>query len=297
MKLKVLLILMLAAVTFTSYAQDGGIRGKVVSRNGRVALSNVQVKIESLGLTAMTDKDGNFIFENLPAGSYTVLFSTPDFEDLNLMVRVGDKHVQDLKSVIIVPSGQSAVLDDAVFAEFDSDSSSSDTQALPSSLSSSKDLFNNIASYRFSEMRFNVRGYDSQYSDIYLNGIRFNDAMTGYGPWSLWSGLNDATRNQENYTGLEASDFGIGGIGGMTNVNARASQMRKGFRVSVSNGNQMYRFRAMVSYGSGQLDNGRTPSRWEPARAATAMWTAFTTTPIPISLRPRSFSDRTTALR
>ena len=256
MKLKVLLILMLAAVTFTSYAQDGGIRGKVVSRNGRVALSNVQVKIESLGLTAMTDKDGNFIFENLPAGSYPVLFSTPDFEDLNLMVRVGNEHVQDLKSVIIVPSGQSAVLDDAVFAEFDSDSSSSDTQALPSSLSSSKDLFNNIASYRFSEMRFNVRGYDSQYSDIYLNGIRFNDAMTGYGPWSLWSGLNDATRNQENYTGLEASDFGIGGIGGMTNVNARASQMRKGFRVSVSNGNQMYRFRAMVSYGSGQLDNG-----------------------------------------
>ena len=74
-------------------------------------------------------------------------------------------------------------VDDAVFAEFDSDSSSSDTQALPSSLSSSKDLFNNIASYRFSEMRLNVRGYDSQYSDIYLNGIRFNYAMTGY-----WAG-------------------------------------------------------------------------------------------------------------
>ena len=55
-------------------------------------------------------------------------------------------------------------------------------QSLPSSLSSSKDVFNNIASYRFSEMRFNVRGYDSQYSSIYLNGIRFNDAMTGYAP-------------------------------------------------------------------------------------------------------------------
>lgn len=44
-----------------------------------------------------------------------------------------------------------------------------------------------------------------------LNGIRFNDAMTGYGPWSLWSGLNDATRNQENVTGLEMMDYGIGG--------------------------------------------------------------------------------------
>ena len=257
MKLKILLILMLAAVTFTSYAQDGGIRGKVVSRNGRVALSNVRVKIESLGLTVMTDKDGNFVIENLPKGDYTLSFATPEFEPLDLMVRVDNRNVKDLRQVIIVPTGPAGgVLDDAIFAEFDNDSSSSDTQALPSALSSSKDLFNNIASYRFSEMRFNVRGYDSQYSDIYLNGIRFNDAMTGYGPWSLWSGLNDATRNQENYTGLEAADFGIGGIGGMTNVNARASQMRKGFRVSVSNGNQMYRFRAMVSYGSGQLDNG-----------------------------------------
>ena len=204
-----------------SYAQDGGIRGKVVSRNGRVALSNVQVKIESLGLTVMTDKDGNFVIENLPKGDYTLSFATPEFEPLDLMVRVDNRNVKDLRQVIIVPTGPAGgVLDDAIFAEFDNDSSSSDTQALPSSLSSSKDLFNNIASYRFSEMRFNVRGYDSQYSDIYLNGIRFNDAMTGYGPWSLWSGLNDATRNQENYTGLEAADFGIGGIGGMTNVNA-----------------------------------------------------------------------------
>nr|WP_197714859.1 TonB-dependent receptor [Alistipes megaguti] len=258
MKLKALLFLMLAAVSFVSYAQQGGVRGTVVSRNGRVALSNVEVKIESLGLTATTDNDGRFQFESLPAGSYRVQFTTPDFEPLELLVRVGTDHVQDLKQVILVPGNPSygGFLDDAVFAEFDSDSSSSDSQALPSSLSASKDLFNNIASYRFSEMRFNVRGYDSQFSDIYLNGIRFNDALTGYGPWSLWSGLNDATRNQENHTGLEMADFGIGGIGGLTNINARASQFRKGFRVSVSNANQMYRFRAMISYGSGQLDNG-----------------------------------------
>ena len=63
MKLKVLLILMLAAVTFTSYAQDGGIRGKVVSRNGRVALSNVQVKIESLNLIFREIAEGNIATE------------------------------------------------------------------------------------------------------------------------------------------------------------------------------------------------------------------------------------------
>ena len=253
MKIRALLVILLTLACAGAYAQDGGVKGKVVSRDGRVALSNVKVVVEPLGVTVMTDNHGNFNIDQLPKGEYQLKFEAPEFENLDLAIRV-DKMVKNLNSVVMAPDVQ-YVIDDAVFAEFDSDTAA-DGQSLPSSLSSSKDVFNNIASYKFSEMRFNVRGYDSQYSSIYLNGIRFNDAMTGYGPWSLWSGLNDATRNQENYTGLEASDFGIGGIGGMTNVNARASQMRKGFRVSVSNGNQMYRFRAMVSYGSGQLDNG-----------------------------------------
>ena len=254
MKVKILLILVLSVTTLTAFAQDGGVRGRVVSRAGRVALDGVKVTMTPGDVTVMSDERGNFLIENVPAGEYSLQFETPEFEPLSIAVRVGSQ-VRDINAVVLVPDVPRQMIDDAVFAEFDMETVD-DAQALPTSLSASKDIFNNIASYKFSEMRFNVRGYDSQYQDVYMNGIRLNDALTGYTPWSLWSGLNDATRNQENYTGLEASDFGIGGIGGMTNVNARASQMRKGFRVSVSNGNQMYRFRAMVSYGSGQLDNG-----------------------------------------
>lgn len=253
MKIRNLLVILFALISVTAYAQDGGVKGKVVSRDGRAALSNVKVIVEPLGVTVMTDSHGYFNIDQLPKGDYRLKFETPEYENLDLAIRVGQV-VKNLNSVVMAPDVQ-AVIDDSVFAEFDSDTAT-DTQALPSSLSSSKDVFNNIASYKFSEMRFNVRGYDSQYSSIYLNGIRFNDAMTGYGPWSLWSGLNDATRNQENSPGLKSSGFGIDGIGGTTNVNARASQVRKGFRASVVNGNSMYRFRAMVSYGSGQLDNG-----------------------------------------
>ena len=253
MKIRALLVILLTLACAGAYAQDGGVKGKVVSRDGRVALSNVKVVVEPLGVTVMTDNHGNFNIDQLPKGEYQLKFEAPEFENLDLAVRV-DKMVKNLNSVVMSPDVQ-YVIDDAVFAEFDSDTAA-DGQSLPSSLSSSKDVFNNIASYKFSEMRFNVRGYDSQYSSIYLNGIRFNDAMTGYGPWSLWSGLNDATRNQENTAGLRSSGYGIDGIGGTTNVNARASQMRKGFRASVVNGNSMYRFRAMVSYASGLLDNG-----------------------------------------
>ena len=251
---RLLLTSLLTLFAVTAFAQ-GGIKGQVVSRHDRKAVSHVKVTIEAINQSVTTDENGNFTFDTLESGDYRLSFTAAEFEPLEVMVHI-DKNVRDLQTVILVPSFQGEILDDSIFAEFDSDSSASDTQALPSSLSASKDLYNNIASYRFSEMRFNVRGYDSMYQDVYLNGIRFNDAMTGYGPWSLWSGLNDATRNQENSAGLTPTDFGVGGIGGVTNVNARASQMRKGFRASVSNANQMYRWRGMISYASGALDNG-----------------------------------------
>ena len=135
MKLKALLIVMLATLSLSAYAQDGGIRGKVVSRNGREALSNVKVTIGSTGLTAVTDADGNFVFENLPKGDYTISFDAPEFEDLDLKVRV-DRNVRNLNSVVITPVMTSSGFDDSIFAEFDTDSSSSDVQALPSSTTS-----------------------------------------------------------------------------------------------------------------------------------------------------------------
>lgn len=233
----------------------GGMKGVVVSRETREPIGGVAIAVNGIAINTTTNENGEFVIEGLEPGQYLLTFSAYEFEDLELMVRVKEL-VHDMQNIYMIPAGVTAI-DDSAFAELDTDvENAGDAQAMPSALSASKDIFNNIASYRFSEMRFNVRGYDSQYQDVYLNGIRFNDALTGYGPWSLWSGLNDATRNQETTSGLQSSDFGLGGIAGTTNINARASQLRKGFRASVVNSTQLYRFRVMVSYASGQLDNG-----------------------------------------
>ena len=229
-------------------------KGTVVSRDDRQPISGVKVMVDGVQV-ATTDNSGEFYVEGYAAGQYQMTFAAQDFEDLQLMVRVKEL-VHDMHQVIMIPAA-TIIVDDSAFAELDTDAESmGDNNAMQSILTASKDLFNNIASYRFSEMRFKTRGYDSQYEEVYLNGIRFNDALTSYGPWSLWSGLNDATRNQEISSGLGMSDFGLGGVAGTTNINARASQLRKGFRASVVNSTQLYRFRAMVSYASGQLDNG-----------------------------------------
>lgn len=253
MKIKTVLVTILSFLSLTALAQNGGVKGTVVSRTTRASIEGVKVTLTPGDVITKTDASGQFFIEHLDKGEYTLTFQAVEFEPLTLAVRV-DKLIREIKAVM-VPEANNQFVDDAIFAEFDTDVVE-DAQSLPSSLSASKDVFNNIASYKFSEMRFNVRGYDSEFSDVYLNGIQFNDAMTGYTPWSLWSGLNDATRNQEITSGMNMGDAGIGGIGGTTNINTRPSQMRKGLRASVVNGNSMYRFRGMVTYASGMQDNG-----------------------------------------
>ena len=157
MKIRHLLLTLLLVSSAAAYAQDGGIRGKVVSRNDRAALGNVKVVVEPAGIVVTTDAEGRFRIANLPKGDYELRFETPDYENLDIAVRV-DKIEKDLRSVVMSPDMQDGI-DDSVFAEFDSEVAT-DAQSLPSSLSASKDVFNNIASYKFSEMRFNDRGSD-----------------------------------------------------------------------------------------------------------------------------------------
>ena len=95
MKVKILLILVLSVTTLTAFAQDGGVRGRVVSRAGRVALDGVKVTMTPGDVTVMSDERGNFLIENVPAGEYSLQFETPEFEPLSIAVRVGSQ-VRDI---------------------------------------------------------------------------------------------------------------------------------------------------------------------------------------------------------
>ncbi|MFI3293820.1 MAG: TonB-dependent receptor [Rikenellaceae bacterium] len=152
-------------------------------------------------------------------------------------------------------SSQSKSVDFSIFEEVAEDVSMEDFD-MATSLVAYGDLFSNLTSYKFSEMRFSQRGYGSSYADVFLNGVRMNDALTGYSPWSLWSGLNEATRSKETSSGLDSFGYGVGSVTGSTNILARASQVRKGWTMSLANSNGMYRARVMGTYASGMQDNG-----------------------------------------
>lgn len=133
------------------------------------------------------------------------------------------------------------------------DESAQSTSAL---VTSNNDVYLSNVGYLFSPMRFRVRGYDSQYSDMYINGTWFNDAETGRFSYGLIGGMNDATRNKEGIGPFEINNFMFGAIGGATNINLRASQYAAGSKLTLSGANRNYILRGMFTHSTGLMKNG-----------------------------------------
>ncbi len=153
-----------------------------------------------------------------------------------------DMNQNDLPTVILMDS--------------DFEESSTSVNDASTLLNSSRDVFNSIAAYNFGSLRYRVRGNDSKYSDVMINGILMNDPETGRPVFSNWGGLNDAFRNSVLVEGLGKTDAGFGNLGGLTAYSTRASQYRKQISLSYAFSNRSYNHRAMASIGTGEIGKG-----------------------------------------
>ncbi len=122
-------------------------------------------------------------------------------------------------------------------------------------LQSSRDVFSSIAGFNFGVARYRIRGYDAENYTAMMNGVTLNDQETGRSIWANWGGLNDITRYQETKNGIASSQLTFGGIGGYSNIVARASSQRKGNRVSYALANQSYDHRLMYTTSTGLMAN------------------------------------------
>lgn len=133
---------------------------------------------------------------------------------------------------------------------------SSGGQNVSGMLQSSRDIFANTAGFNFSATRFRIRGYNSDKTILMLNGIPMNDLNTGWGTWYKWGGLNDVTRYSETKSWLTHNPYHFGGLGGYSNVNATATGVQKGHRLSYAATNRAYNHRLMYTYGTGMTAKG-----------------------------------------
>ncbi len=255
-KIIIFIAAVLCSVSLFAQSNVGGVKGTVVNRAGRAPIADAVVTMyqgSEIFAETVTDADGKFLVENLPNGIYEMSIKVAGYLEANVHVTV-EGYVKDLIFVGMTAEQVVNDIDDSSFAEFDMDDSGYDDT--PTILFGSNDPYTDIVSFGFSNIRFKNRGYTSESQDVLLAGVKMNDAITGYSPYSLWSGLNEATRSQESTMGVETSEYGFGGYNGVTNISAMPSDVRTGWRFSALTNSALYRLRLMATYASGELDNG-----------------------------------------
>lgn len=114
---------------------------------------------------------------------------------------------------------------------------------VPSALSANRDILASMASFHFSVMRFRMRGYPSDLFSTQINGLAMQNPDDGSTQWSLWSGLNEVTRNNQQVLALQASELGFGNVGSLTAIDMRASRQRAGTQFGYTSSNRLFSHR------------------------------------------------------
>ncbi|MBB6460395.1 TonB-dependent receptor [Flammeovirga kamogawensis] len=244
--MKHILTSILLFIQFVAIAQEGTMSGTVRVNGTERALVAIRVAIN--GNTYITDENGKFeIPSDINLTDALVHISADGFVPVDIKFK--DKMV-----ILLSPQ-----LDDAnsiALSLTDLDEDDGDTQSTPGLLFSSGDAYSAIAGYAWGPYWFRARGYQSNYMNVYIDGINMASPERGYASFSLWGGLNDVTRNKETTVNMSPVDFTFGNIGGSTNIITDPSQQRPGFKASYSMSNSSYRNRFMLTYSSGLLENG-----------------------------------------
>lgn len=256
---KIFLFLILGLMTsFGLYAQTGSVSGKV--KNGELGqlMEGVQVQLLGTNKLVYTNAEGEFQISEVPAGKHLIEVNHDGFESLSVAVSVTEGKNTSLGTLVLqVNSLLQSIeeIDVASIADQEVDVEAGDMYS-SGLLNSRKDPFNAATAYTFSSARFRRKGYGSEETGLFFNGIPMNNMENGRAYWYLWGGLNDVTRNQTITDGLNPIANGFGGFGGSVNINTKASDYRKGTKVVYSASNRSYRNRLMITHSTGLMDNG-----------------------------------------
>jgi hypothetical protein len=249
-------LLLFSAISFS----QTNVVGNVVDATTNESLPDVEVTIEDSNLTVMTNASGEFNFGafEIPLGEQIVTFTKEGYILRRYPVIINENQTLNLDviSLEVDINEENFQIGTISLSSNELDNEENSASNLSGLLQASKDTYLNAAAFDFSATFFRPRGLDNEYGKVLINGIEMNKQFDGRPQWSSWGGLNDIQRNQVFTMGLEANEYTFGGIGGTTNMIMRASQYRKGGRVSYASSNRSYQGRVMASYSSGKLEGG-----------------------------------------
>ncbi len=244
--------------TATFLSAQSAISGTLQDAATSNALEGVVVTTEDGAYSVVTDNVGDFILTGIPGTSTTLTCSfnqkvifTKTVELTGELVALG---IIKLENTEIIFNEED--IPTVSLTEADLDGDNDDGQDISGLLTASRDRFINTATFGFGAARFRIRGYDNQNISVFLNGVAMNDLENGRAYFGQFGGLNDVMRNRETSIGIQDIAYAYGGLGGSTNIDARASRQRKQIRASYAISNRSYTNRVMLTYNTGMMKNG-----------------------------------------
>jgi hypothetical protein len=258
MKKSVFTFLLGVFILSSAFAQQTIIKGSVKDAATNQPIPDVTITIEETSFTTKTDSNGEFQFtRNVPLGEQVLNVAKAGYITARYPIVVNEGSAVDISDMVLkINVADSADMFTISLSDDELSDDTSGADNISGLLQSSRDVFLRTAAFEFGQSFFRVRGLDSENGTVLINGVEMNKMFNGRPQWSNWGGLNDVLRNQEFTNGIAPSAYNFGGILGTTNINVRASQYRKGGRVTYSSSNRSYANRMMASYSSGVVDGG-----------------------------------------
>ena len=243
----------------TVYAQRTGFSGIVTDAESGKPIPGVMIRLIGQDISVFTGPAGDFSITNASPGKDLLSISATGYAPMQQDVNVVKDQITELGKIPLKATDTPYGTDDDGLITFDEsqiDDEAGTGQTIGNLSGAQDDVYLSTASYAFGATRFRIRGYDSEYTDVYINGINFNDPARGAFNYSMLGGMNNAFRNKDIISGINVANFAFGDLGGATNIVTRASEYAKGLRGSVAYTNRNYQWRAMMNYSTGLLPSG-----------------------------------------
>lgn len=270
---KLALFAFLGLMSFTTFAQEGTIKGKVIDAKTKEALVGASIAQPGTSNGTITDGKGNFSLQ-LKEGTQSIQISFIGYNPMKKQVNVKAGQTIDLGTIAIKPT--SVAMDELVVIgkgviDLQEDritpiAASTITikqiqdkgvgnVEFPDVMKNTPSVYVSNQAGGFGDSQMFVRGFDQRNTAFLLNGQPINGMEDGRMYWSDWAGLADVANAVQVQRGLGSSKLAISSVGGTVNIVTKATDLQKGGFVRAMTGNNGY-MKGTVSYNTGINDKG-----------------------------------------
>lgn len=263
-------VLLICLLPFATWAQTGGVKGKIVDQETGESMIGVTVLIQGTSKGGITDLNGAFAIEGIKQGKQLLEISYIGYENYSQEVSIESGKVTDIGTVKIIAEA-TGLQEVEVFADMVDDRKTpvavSNISAielnqqlggmqLPEILNSTPGVYATPGSGAFADARINIRGFDQTEVLFMINGVPLNDMENGAMYWANFAGLSEITSNMQVQRGLGASKLAVNSVGGTMNIITKPAENKKGGKAEIMFGNGSWDNRYRLTLNSGKLDGG-----------------------------------------